>query len=62
MDFRGLWPTPTRLEQLARALRANDVHGATLLMDRQDTSFRGMTQEVSEQEVIDAVRAVPCHY
>jgi len=32
------------------------------LMDRQDTSFAGATEDVSDEEVINAIKSVPCHY
>jgi hypothetical protein len=31
-------------------------------MDRRDTSFLGVTDEVPDEEVITAIRSVPCHY
>jgi hypothetical protein len=31
-------------------------------MDRRTTSFRGITDEVTDEEVITAIRSVPCHY
>jgi hypothetical protein len=31
-------------------------------MDRRDTSFLGTTEEVPDEEVITAIKSVPCHY
>jgi hypothetical protein len=31
-------------------------------MDRRDTSFVGSTDDVTDEEVIFAIRSVPCHY
>jgi hypothetical protein len=31
-------------------------------MDRRDTSFAGVADEVTDDEVISAIRSVPCHY
>jgi hypothetical protein len=31
-------------------------------MDRRDTSFLGTTDEVTDEEVINAIKSVPCHY
>ena len=60
MDFRPLNDTERR--QLITALRGNADHGRALLMDRRDTSFAGTTEEVTDEEVINAIKSVPCHY
>jgi len=31
-------------------------------MDRRDTSFVGSADEIPDEEVINAIRSVPCHY
>jgi hypothetical protein len=31
-------------------------------MDRRDTSFLGAADEVTDEEVIYAIKSVPCHY
>jgi hypothetical protein len=31
-------------------------------MDRRDTSFAGTAEEVPDEEVISAIKSVPCHY
>jgi hypothetical protein len=31
-------------------------------MDRRDTSFAGAGEEVPDEEVINAIKSVPCHY
>lgn len=60
MDFRPL--TSTERQQLITALRGNADSGTALLMDRRDTGFLGTTDEVTDDEVINAIKSVPCHY
>jgi hypothetical protein len=60
MDFRPLNDTERR--QLISALRGNAENNRTILMDRRDTSFAGTTEEVTDDEVISAIKSVPCHY
>ena len=60
MDFRPLNDTERR--QLLTALRGNAERGSAVLMDRRDTSFAGATEEVTDEEVINAIKSVPCHY
>jgi hypothetical protein len=61
MDFRPLNDTERR--QLISALRGNADGNRTILMDRQTTTFAGATdEEVSDEEVISAIKSVPCHY
>ena len=60
MDFRPLNDTERR--QLINALRGNAESDRAILMDRRDTSFLGTTDEVTDEEVITAIKSVPCHY
>jgi hypothetical protein len=60
MDFRPLNDTERR--QLVSALRGNAESNVAILTDRRDTSFAGTTDEVTDEEVITAIRSVPCHY
>jgi hypothetical protein len=60
MDFRPLNDTERR--QLISALRGNAEDNLALLMDRRNTSFIGTTEEVTDDEVISAIKSVPCHY
>jgi len=60
MDFRPL--NDTERQQLITALRGNANDDLAILTDRRDTSFAGTTEEVSDEEVISAIRSVPCHY
>ena len=60
MDFRPLNDTERR--SLITALRGNADRGLALLMDRRDTSFAGTADEVTDEEVINAIKSVPCHY
>lgn len=60
MDFRPLNETERR--QLITALRGNVERDLALIMDRRDTSFAGVADDVTDEEVISAIRSVPCHY
>lgn len=60
MDFRPLNDTERR--QLITALRGNAETDRAILTDRRDTSFAGTTGEVTDDEVITAIKSVPCHY
>jgi hypothetical protein len=60
MDFRPLNDTERR--QLITALRGNAESDRAILMDRRDTSFLSTAEEVPDEEVITAIRSVPCHY
>jgi hypothetical protein len=60
MDFRPLNDTERR--QLITALRGNAEHDRVILMDRHDTGFVGTTDEITDEEVITAIKSVPCHY
>jgi hypothetical protein len=60
MDFRPL--NDTERHQLISALRGNAEGDRTILMDRRDTSFAGTTEGVTDDEVISAIKSVPCHY
>ena len=60
MDFRPL--NDSERGQLINSLRGNALSGKVLLMDRRDTSFAGTSDEVPDEEVINAIRSVPCHY
>ena len=60
MDFRPL--TEVERKGLTTALRGNADRGLAMLMDRKDTSFVGTVEEVPDEEVINAIKSVPCHY
>ena len=60
MDFRPL--NDNQRQQLIDALRGNAESDRTILMDRRDTSFIGASDEVTDDEVISAIKSVPCHY
>jgi len=60
MDFRPLSEVERR--QLISALRGNAENDRAILMDRRTTSFIGTTDEVTDEEVITAIKSVPCHY
>ena len=48
--------------QLLAALRGNVKHDSAILTDRRDTSFAGMAGDVTDDEVICAIKSVPTHY
>ncbi|HBI42137.1 MAG TPA: hypothetical protein DDY78_04670 [Planctomycetales bacterium] len=60
MDFRPLNDLERR--QLVNALRGNAESDRAILLNRRDTSFLGAAEEVPEEEVINAIKSVPCHY
>jgi len=60
MDFRPLNDNDRR--KLIAALRGNAEQEQAILTDRRDTSFVGVADEVSDEEVIAAIKSVPCHY
>ncbi len=60
MDFRPLNDLERR--QLVNALRGNAESDRAILLNRRDTSFLGVAEEVPEEEVINAIKSVPCHY
>jgi hypothetical protein len=60
MDFRPL--NDTERQQLITALRGNADSDLAILTDRRDTTFTGTAEEVTDEEVIFAIRSVPCHY
>jgi hypothetical protein len=60
MDFRPLNDTERR--QLINALRGNAESDRAILMDRRDTGFAGTAEEITDEEVISAIKSVPCHY
>jgi hypothetical protein len=60
MDFRPL--TAEERKNLVTALKGNAEGGKAILMDRKDTSFVGVQDEVTDEEVICAIKSVPCHY
>jgi len=59
MDFRPLNDTERR--QLISALRGNAESDRAILMDRRDTSFAGTSDDVTDEEVIFAIKSVPYH-
>jgi hypothetical protein len=60
MDFRPLNDCERR--QLVAALRGNAESDRAILVDQKDTSFAGTIDEVPDDEVISAIKSVPCHY
>ena len=60
MDFRPL--NDQERQNLITALRGNVENDLAIVMDRRDTSFRGATAEITDEEVISAIKSVPCHY
>ena len=60
MDFRPL--NEVERGQLINSLRGNADSNRAILLDRRDTSFLGSADEVPDEEVINAIKSVPCHY
>jgi hypothetical protein len=60
MDFHPL--SDTERTRLRAALRANAEEERPILMDRRNTGFVGTAEDVTDDEVIMAIRSVPCHY
>jgi hypothetical protein len=60
MDFRPL--NDLERQQLISALRGNAESNTAILTDRRTTSFAGTADEVTDDEVISAIKSVPCHY
>ena len=60
MDFRTLNEVERR--SLYTALRSNTQDNRAILMDRRTTRFAGMSDDVTDDEVITAIKSVPCHY
>jgi len=60
MDFRPINDNERR--KLIAALRGNVEDDKAILTDRRDTSFAGTADEVTDEEVISAIKSVPCHY
>jgi hypothetical protein len=59
MDFRAL--TDVEQKRLGAALERNVELDHYLKIGR-DTSFAGTAEEVTDEEVISAIKSVPCHY
>jgi hypothetical protein len=49
-------------KNLVEALRGNAEDNLAILMKPNDTSFLGSAEEVTDQEVVSAIRSVPVHY
>jgi hypothetical protein len=60
MDFRAI--TDSERRQLVTALRGNVESNQAIMIDRRDTSFIGSSNDVTDEEVISAIKSVPCHY
>lgn len=60
MDFRPL--DPTERQKLVDALRGNAQSNMAILTSPRDTSFAGSSDEISDDEVISAIKSVPVHY
>ena len=60
MDFRPMNDVERR--RLIDALRNNAERDMPILMNRRDTSFEASVDEVTDDEVIAAIKSVPCHY
>lgn len=48
--------------QLIASLRGNAQENRAIIINKLDTSFVGSADEVTDEEVINAIKSVPCHY
>jgi len=60
MDFKPL--DPEQRKSLYEALMSNTEKDTAILMNPRDTSFLGVADEVNDDEVISAIKSIPCHY
>jgi len=60
MDFRPL--NTDERQRLIEALRGNADGNCAIRVNQRDTSFAGATDEITDEEVISAIKSVPCHY
>jgi hypothetical protein len=60
MDYRPLAEMERR--RLLAALRGNADRDLAILTDPRDTSFVGTAEDIPDEEVINAICSVPCHY
>ncbi|MFO0863254.1 MAG: hypothetical protein U0744_01095 [Gemmataceae bacterium] len=60
MDFRPL--NTDERQKLIDALRGNAQKNQAIVMDQRDTSFAGVADEMSDDQVISAIKSVPTHY
>lgn len=62
MDTRTRTLSDAERRKLILALRSNALENHAILMDRATTRFAGVAEEVTDDEVITAIKSVPCHY
>jgi hypothetical protein len=60
MDYRPL--EDQQRQELLAALRDNLANDRAILIDPHDTSFAGTADEVAEEQVLSAIKGIPCHY
>ncbi len=48
--------------RLLAALKMNGEDGGCAIMMGKDTSFAGTAEEVPVENVVNAVKSIPCHY
>lgn len=60
MDFRPL--DSDERQKLIDALRGNAQKNQAILTNERDTSFAGVADQMSDDQVISAIKSVPCHY
>ena len=54
--------SPQERQRLEDALVKNAFWNKALTMNPKDTTFTGTTDDIADDEVINAVKSVPCHY
>jgi hypothetical protein len=60
MDFRPM--SDLERQKLINALRNNAEQGEPIMMNGRTTTFEPTLDEVTDDEVIAAIKSVPCHY
>lgn len=60
VEFRK--PTDEETSALAKALKRNAADGTPLHLDALTTGWIPGSDEIADDEVIAAIKSVPCHY
>jgi hypothetical protein len=60
VEFRPLGQTER--EQLTEALRRNATDGAALRLDPAHTGWVPGESDMTDREIVNAIRSIPCHY
>jgi hypothetical protein len=47
--------------ELVSSINKNAMEGTAIFMDRKTTEFR-KNEDIGDEEVVSAIRSIPCHY